>query len=138
MSGCLNALSVVYRLYVECGGVRARLVEDVLSKASPMAQLTVDDHRNERACYNTLFSGKCAAVVAGIFEKAKALMNGRPFSECDEMLVALDFIQAVVCKAMWQHGCNVDRELAVFAKEYDRLDLLDERKRLHASAQSTG
>ncbi|NUA32215.1 hypothetical protein [Cupriavidus basilensis] len=95
-----------------------------------------DDIRNEPEIYKDLFSTSCEVLVSDIYDSAMERMRGVPYEMCEPELDALAFIQEIVAVAMWRFKIGVGEKLEIFSREFDRLDVREERNRLHQSAQA--
>ena len=63
-------------------------------------------------------------------------MRGARFGESGDFLNAAVFLQDLVATAMWRYHCNVGADLERFTREFDRLDIESERRRLFDAAQA--
>lgn len=98
-------------------------------------ELSADERRNEPATYAALFSSECRKFLEEVYEGALVMMRERSLNACEDVLNGLAFLQEVVATAMWRHRCDVGETLEVFARNFDRLDVAEERARLHGEAQ---
>lgn len=62
-------------------------------------------------------------------------MRGVPFEDCGDIMAGLTFLQTVVATALWKHRLAVPDSLETFAREFDRLDVAGEQRRLYTRAQ---
>lgn len=126
-------LRKIYALHLSVGRERVAAVEQFLDVEVPDA-LSVDDHRNLPDFYRELAEQHLEAL-SGAIHAMLAEMRRRPYECCDELLDALQFLQHVVASALWRYYLPVTSELEAFAREYDRLDVPSERRRLYGAAQ---
>jgi hypothetical protein len=98
------------------------------------AGLTVDDRRNEREICQDMLED--AAPLDDLFTSLMREMKGRGFDESQDLIDALGSVQVIVTCAMWKHHLTVNRRLEHFARDFDRLDVNDERRRLYDLAQA--
>gem|GEM_PF-2344291 len=63
-------------------------------------------------------------------------MRGTSYEDAADILEALAFIQEVTAIALWRFDCPMSRVLKEFARDFDRLDVPEERYRLYQSAQT--
>ena len=117
---CKPCLSAIYRAYRTRTETRIAFIEEWLA-----------GHDVTTA----LFSNGCCAEVEDCFREALHRMRGKSFSESEDDLNALQFLQHVVAAEMWKHRCDTGDMLETFARDFDRLDVESERMRLHMRAQ---
>lgn len=96
-----------------------------------------DDMRNDSQAYIALFSEECSQEITKLYDEVLQQMRGIPYANSEDLLKCLSFLQEVVASALWKHHCSVPSSLAAFAREFDRLDVEDERKRLYDRAQTS-
>lgn len=128
-------LSAIYRAYRTQRETRIAFIEEWLAGHDVTTEPTIDEQRNEHTVYTALFSDECRAEIEDCFREAMRRMRGKSFSESEDDLNALAFLQHVVAAAMWKHRCDTGDMLETFAREFDRLDVELERMRLHMRAQ---
>jgi hypothetical protein len=73
--------------------------------------------------------------VESLYQAAIMNIRGKRFDECSDGLNALSFLQEVLATAMWKHRCVIGDVLESFVRKYDRLDIPEERRKLHLEAQ---
>jgi len=132
MTHCTGVMLHVYRAYVARTSVRISFIEKRLASPDAIAPLNVDEIRNVPDVYLELFSDSCRSFVETLYGEALRELRDLEFEDSDEVLRALNFIQEVTATALWRYNRNVGSTLEAFAREFDRLDLLSERQRLHA------
>lgn len=135
MSACKQYVSVLYRAFVARTGTRVSFVEGWLEIRDADLNLSVDETRNEPSVFRELFSGECRAELEEFYRDAMLSLRGSTLIGCRDGLNALAFLQEVVAKAMWKYGCTAGPLLESFARKYDRLDTLEEKRKLHLEAQ---
>jgi hypothetical protein len=86
--------------------------------------------------YRQLFAGECQTVIGILFDEALAALKGRALENCEGQLRLLAFLQHVFAVALWRYQLPIEPRLEAFAREFDRLDVGSERRRLHAIAQA--
>lgn len=62
-------------------------------------------------------------------------MSGVPYPQCGDFLDALAFIQEISATALWKYRQGVGDAVEDFVRNFDRLDVSDERIRLYDCAQ---
>ena len=132
---CKPCLSAIYRAYRIRTAARIAFIDEWLGAEVEAPEPIIDDRRNEAALYAALFSNGCCAEIEDCFREAMRRMRGKSFSESEDDLNALAFLQDVVAAAMWKHRCDTGDMLETFAREFDRLDVEVERIKLHLRAQ---
>jgi hypothetical protein len=127
-------LLLIYRLFISKGGRRANWIEERFGFDGGIA-LSPDDRRNELYAYETLFSPGQKAELEQLYLELLDEMNGVPYPQCGELLDALAFIQEISATALWKYCQRGGGVVENFVRDFDRLDLSDERIRLYDSAQ---
>jgi hypothetical protein len=133
---CEITMQIIYLLFVRQNERRLSVLEVRINYIDGDLVFSEDFLRNEPAMYEELFSLKCKGYVLGLLEKLMAEMKGLTFEESERVLDGLEFVQNVGATAMWKFNCNLDAELRSFVREFDRLDSVEERKRLYSLAQA--
>jgi hypothetical protein len=136
---CAEIFGLVYQLRVSAGTERAPLLEQLCGLGLGIG-ISEDNLRNQREYFEQLFSSECQDAVVGAYKDVSRGMAVKPFQEATADLCALAFIQDIVATAMWKYGIDVGSTLESFARDFDRLDLESERRRLHgvATGELTG
>lgn len=135
MSVCKQYVSPLYRSFVARTSTRVSFVERWLNIRDADLNLSMDETRNEPGVYRELFSDECRAELEEFYKEAMLSLRGATLVGCRDGLNALAFLQEVVARAMWKYGCTAGPLLESFARKYDRLDTLEEKRRLHLEAQ---
>jgi hypothetical protein len=115
--------------------MRISFIEEWLGGHEFQLALSDDEKRNERSIFGALFARECQLEMESLYQSAMTNIRGKTFDECDDGLNALAFLQEILATAMWKHRCKVGETLESFARKYDRLDTLEERRELHLEAQ---
>jgi hypothetical protein len=128
-----DILRQLYSLNLHEGSSPIVTIERYLQMTKPV-DMSDDLRRNEPNLYKTLF------VIGGsgleqFFHRLLLDMKNRPFASTLDTIVALSFIQLVVAKALWKYHLSVAPSLEAFARNFDRLDIPAERRRLYEFAQ---
>ncbi|MEE4790908.1 hypothetical protein V2K52_25690 [Pseudomonas alliivorans] len=129
-------MQIIYLLFVRKNERRLSVLEAWINYIDGDLVFSEDFLRNEPEMYEELFSLKCKGYVLGLLEKLMAEMKGLRFEESERVLDGLEFVQNVGATALWKFNCNLDAELRSFVREFDRLDSVEERKRLYSLAQA--
>lgn len=128
-------LLLVYRLFLSEGGrKKINWIEQYLGFDGSVA-LSSDDKRNEPGAYEAIFSEEHRAKLEQLHLKLLNEMNGVPYQQCGDVLEALAFIQEISATALWKYHQSVGTMNEEFVRDFDRLDVSDERVRLYESAQ---
>ncbi|MDQ0653333.1 hypothetical protein [Pseudomonas cedrina] len=132
---CVWNLQVIYFLFVNKEGVRIPLLEKNIKYVEGNLIYSEDFLRNEPIIYRDLFSGECIEYIYGLVVEFISEMRVLTFEESKEALDGLSFLQGVGATALWKFNCNLKLELESFVREFDRLDVVEERERLYLLAQ---
>ncbi|QXZ11958.1 hypothetical protein KVQ82_17930 [Pseudomonas sp. AO-1] len=133
---CEITMRIVYFLFVHQKGRRLSALEFCINYIDGELTFSEDFLRNEPAMYEQLFSLECKGYVLDLLEKMMGKMKVLRFEESGEVLDGLEFVQNVGATALWKFNCNLDSEVESFVREFDRLDIVEERKRLYSLAQA--
>ncbi len=132
---CMKLLLIIYKLSIERTGLRIAFIERYLATSIDLVNVSEDDRRNLSHIYKTLFSADCHSYFEKLYSDAMKEMGLLSYDQSDEILNGLMFIQETIATALWKYHCDVNQSLESFARQFDRLDLPAERKRLHDLAQ---
>jgi hypothetical protein len=135
METCKDRLRIIYSLHLHRGGKSILNIESDLNLSPEDLNVSDDDIRNERFQYEALFQDPCASLIERIFDSEVGAMISIPYDQCSAHLEALEFIQEIASTAMWKFGTSIPSALEDFAREFDRLDVEEERHRLYLLAQ---
>lgn len=135
MRRCTQSISVLYRTFRVRSGVHSQLAAGWMHGHDILSPITTDEERNERSEYIELFSTQCRAEVEIMYRAAMTQLRADSFQNSTDALNALMFLQETIATALWKYHCEVGAELEGFARTHDRLETLDERRRLHSDAQ---
>lgn len=133
---CVDAFKKAYAMFVARWGRRLPSVEQYFPELSGDLGVTEDDIRNEPSIYRKLFSDDCRGLIEEFYRSAILKMRGTSYEDAADILEALAFIQEVTAIALWRFDCPMSRVLKEFARDFDRLDVPEERYRLYQSAQT--
>lgn len=127
-------LLLSYRLFLGEGGRRVNWMEQRFGFDVEIA-LSSDDRRNEPETYAALFSQNNKINIEELYVELLDEMNGIPYHKCGDILDMLTFIQEISATALWRYHQGVGTVIEKFVRDFDRLDVPDERVRLYRSAQ---
>lgn len=132
----IDPLLLIYKLLLDQGGDRAPAIERYLEFdiSQPASE---DDKINEQIIYSTLFNENLPRIER-IFINLLEDMRGTPFEQCDTTIDGLALLQSIISTALWKYHQNVGETLEHFARDFDRLDVPEERVRLYKAAGSKG
>lgn len=128
-------LLLVYRLFLDGGGRKIERIEQYIGYDAK-ATVSSDDMKNEPRAYETIFSAEHRPKLERLYLELLNEMKGVPYQQCENVLEALSFIQEVSATALWMYHQGVGTEIEEFARDFDRLDVPDERVRLYKDAQN--
>ncbi|ONH49675.1 hypothetical protein SAMN04490182_3512 [Pseudomonas cedrina] len=132
---CIWNLQVIYFLFLSKEGVCIPLLEKNIKYVESDLIYSEDFLRNESIIYRDLFSEECIEYIYGLVVGLMNEMRTLTFEESKEALDGLSFLQGVGATALWKFNCNLKLELESFVREFDRLDVVEERERLYLLAQ---
>ena len=127
-------LLLVYKLFLDEGGQRLNWMEQHFCSDVEIA-LSSDERMNKPETYASLFSQSNQIKLEELYVELLDEINGMPFQQCGEILDMLTFIQEVSATALWKYHQRVGAVIENFVRDFDRLDVLDERVRLYKNAQ---
>ena len=125
---------LVYRLFLNGGGRKINWMEQYLSYDDSVV-LSSDDVKNEPNTFEAIFSEEHRPKLEQLYLELLNEMNGIPYQQCGDMLDALTFIQEISAIALWKYHQNIGPVVEEFVRNFDRLDVPDERVRLYEKAQ---
>ncbi|MBB3214888.1 hypothetical protein FHW67_004212 [Herbaspirillum sp. Sphag1AN] len=127
-------LLLIYRLFLSEGRRRVNWIEKRFGFDASIA-LSCDDKRNEPGTYETLFSQEHQEKLKQLYLELLNEMNGVTYQQCGDVLDALEFIQEISAAGLWKYRQRVDVIIEEFVRDFDRLDVPEERIRLYESVQ---
>ena len=89
----------------------------------------------ERLDYESIFNPLCSAMLNGWMDENLEKLTHRPYSECYDAILRLGFIQTVFAIALFKYRIPISKRFERFGREFERLDVEGERKRLYDLAQ---
>jgi hypothetical protein len=126
-------LLLIYRLFLCEGRRRVDWIEEHFGFDGGVA-LSCGDKRNEPGTYEILFSQEHQEKLKQLYLELLNEMNGVTYQHCGNVH-ALAFIQEVSATALWKYRQILDVMIEEFVRNFDRLDIPEERVRLYESAQ---
>lgn len=130
-------LLLVYRRCIAEGGPKSDWIAQYLEFDGSNTSLSHDDSLNEPRVYDALFSEEGKHDMAQLFLDLLQKMNGIPYEHCTDVLDALAVFQYVAALALWKYHKDVGKPIESFTREFDRIDVQNERIRLYELAQQT-
>ena len=127
-------LLLIYLLFLHEGGRKINWMEQYLG-CDGRATLSSDDLMNELSTYEAIFSEEHRLKLEQLYLGLLNEMNGIPYPLCGDILEALEFVQVISATALWKYHQNVGAVIEEFVRDFDRLDVPDERVRLYEKAQ---
>ncbi|HYG05629.1 MAG TPA: hypothetical protein VD865_04365 [Stenotrophomonas sp.] len=118
-------------------GMRLPAIERHIDHESNGSAPGEDLLRNERLEYEELFSPLCESYVLDMFDRLMSEMKVSDFEASGAVLDGLDFLQRIGAKALWKFHCDLAPAIEGFVREFDRLDVAGERKRLYLLARGS-
>lgn len=132
---CTECLRIAYRGFVNRTNDRSAFVEQAIAMDGTPTELTADEKRNDKQTHTALFGDKCRGTVQELLRSAISELRTLPFERSDDVLTGVTFVQELVATALWKYQCNVGSFLESFAREFDRLDVDEEKMRFYRTAQ---
>lgn len=133
---CEVTLQLIYFLFVRQKGARIPVLERYINYIDGSLVFSEDFMRNEPVMYKDLFSVKCKDYMLDLFRKLMTDLKVLKFEGSGEILDGLEFVQNISATALWKFNCDLVSEMEDFVREFDRLDVIEERKRLYLLAQA--
>ena len=127
-------LLFIYRLFLHGGGRKINWMEQYLGYDG-RAALSFDDMKNEPRAYEAVFSEEHRPKLEQLYMKLQNEMKGTPYQQCADVLETLAFIQEISATALWKYHQNVGAVIEEFVRDFDRLDVPEERVGLYEKAQ---
>lgn len=127
-------LEKMYFLFLLNGEDRAPWIEEYLGDVD-RPNISDDDRRDELSIYRDIFSNKNRSDFESVYLSLRRLIKGKSYDSSHDFLAAMRFLQQVVSVALWKYGLEVGATMEDFAREFDRLDVPEERIRLYESLQ---
>lgn len=132
---CKDTVCSIYLLFIFRGGRRSLALESLIDFFREDFEFTEDLIRNEELMYEELFSLRNSGYFFGLYKQLMFNLKGLERKSSGDVLAGLEFIQDVSAKALWKFGCDLKGELKGFARDFDRLDVPEEKERLYTMAQ---
>jgi hypothetical protein len=126
---CKNLFEEIYEIAIANGAERSLLVEKKLGLRSPISP-TRDAILNERESYAALFGNECSHLCEGLLMESFSDLKNTALGYSNEIFDSLILLQFIFARAMWKYNIDLEPSVEKFTKEYDRLDVFDEKKRL--------
>lgn len=130
-----QSLLLAYRLFLHRGGRKIHWMEQYLGYEGG-AELSPGDIENEPSAYEAIFLEEHQPKLERLYLSLLNEMNGVPYSRCGDVLEALAFLQEISAIALWKYHQSVGVVIEEFVRDFDRLDVPDERVRLYEKAQN--
>lgn len=129
-----KALSIIYRVFLNEGGLNVIWIDGYFGFLVN-EELSSDDIINLPLVYEEFFSDDYRSELECFYLQLLGEMNGVPYEQCEKPLEALAFFQGITARALWKYHQNIGGVIEAFARDFDRLDVPEERFRLYEQAQ---
>lgn len=133
---CEAIVRIIYFLFLLRGGRRSSALEAYIGYVDGELALSDDFSRNEPNMYKELFSLGCEEYFSDLFERLSADMRGLERERSEDILTGLEFVQSCGATALWKFNLELRAELENFVRDFDRLDVPEERERLYLLSQN--
>ncbi|GKT26114.1 hypothetical protein [Acidovorax sp. SUPP3334] len=127
----------IYLSHISKGGLIVDWVEDEF-RFSAAREKSINFDQSEQEIYKSFFSSENQSKFYLLYCRIRGEMVGVPYSRCEKLIGMLAFMQEILATALWKHNQRVEVDMENFAREFDRLDIEDERFRLYESVQKRG
>lgn len=127
---CNDILCMLYSFYCSGGWPRVDLFESISNCTPDVERLTADDHMNWREISAKFHSDECATFFCEIYNESRLIMSQTEYRYCDKVFDCIEFILNMAANAS-SHGLTVSDRLETDWREYDRLDVPEERLRYY-------
>lgn len=129
-----ESLLLIYSLFLHRGGQKINWIEQYIGYDN-RTERSSDDMKNEQSAYEVVFSEKNRPILEQLYMKLQNEMNGVTYQQCGDVLEALAFIQEMSATALWKYHQKVGVIIEDFVRDFDRLDVPEERIRLYQKTQ---
>ncbi|HEX9983225.1 MAG TPA: hypothetical protein VGF69_08175 [Thermoanaerobaculia bacterium] len=119
----------LYDLSIQEFQTRLPAIERFLGIDGP-ASVSIDDQRNRPYYYDGLAANN-APILDECLGRLLAELGTVPYEGAGEIFAGLDFLQSVAAQAMWRYCLGISRPMEDFTRDFDRLDVDEERRRLY-------
>lgn len=129
----LKCRALLSRLYsLSCaGGLKPNKIFEKIAQCKPNVDaLTVDDYRNWPDTFGKFNSRECAFMLDDIYVETCRLMSTLEYDECDEIFECIELVLGMAANAS-SHGLTVTDRLEDDWRDFDRLDVPEERQRFY-------
>jgi hypothetical protein len=131
MPSAILAFGKIYDLWVDRSRERIPIIEKYLGmvEAQPVS---ADDRRNEPQFYRDVARDK-GLLLENCLEWLLDRLKTVPYEQAVDIFAGVEFLQWIIADVLWRYGSNVSEKLECFTRDFDRLDVPDERLRLFRS-----
>jgi hypothetical protein len=126
----LDTFRKIYGLAVHRNGSRVPVMETYLGLDAP-GHVSADDLRNEPALYREL-AQDAHSILEDCLQWLLRELRDLRYEEAEGVLDGIAFLQAVSGDVLWRYNAPLSVALEGFVREFDRLDVDSERRRLYA------
>ena len=131
-----DILFIIYLLFVKKGVPKIVWIERNFKFIGSNCT-SLDDEKNESTLYGKLFNEEGRRKFEALYQRLLNEMRQASYEECSEVFEALMFFQQVAATALWKYHCNIGQEVELFARDFDRLDIPSERRRLYEKVKQS-
>ncbi|WP_179217108.1 hypothetical protein [Humidesulfovibrio mexicanus] len=127
---CQSILCMLYSLYCSSGWPRVDLFESISKCIPDVDRLTADDYMNWNEISAKFHSDACASILGNIYDQTRLVMSQTEYEQSGKVFECIEFILNMAANAS-SHGLTVTDRLEMDWREYDRLDVPEERLRYY-------
>ncbi|HEX9983220.1 MAG TPA: hypothetical protein VGF69_08150 [Thermoanaerobaculia bacterium] len=119
----------IYDLSIHNLDERLPVIERFLGIDGP-SSVSIDDQRNGLYYYSGL-AANSAPILDECLGRLVAELVTVPYDDAGEIFAGLGFLKSVAAQAMWRYCLGISRPMEDFTRDFDRLDVDEERRRLY-------
>lgn len=110
--------------------INTEFIENEIGKSVDEAMLA-NHHVDEASLYLKLFTKEGVEFLNEFYFQICNQIKKISFAESAQHLSLLMFMQEIFAAALWKYNLNIGEVLERFTREFDRLDLIEEKVRLY-------
>ncbi len=132
----IHPLSLLYSRFLQRGGKKSAAIERHVGNGASRPD-AVNNNGDEASIYAALFADTCRSKVEQLHLTLMDELretSGHPYGD---VIDGLSFIQEIAATGLWKYHEHIGARLESFVRDFDRLDVPEERVRLYESAQES-
>jgi hypothetical protein len=132
----IHPLSLLYSRFLQRGGKRIAAIERLLEGGAPEPD-GMDSNDDEASIYAALFSDTCRRKFEQLHLTLMDELRKTASHSYGDVIEGLSFTQEIAATGLWKYHEHIGARLESFVRDFDRLDVPEERVRLYESAQES-